>query len=242
MCEIVAISNLIPLMTGKLEGWKTQKEEKGLSPPKTEMKKIIVAVTGASGIIYAQRLLEILSQSDFLVYLTISEAGAITIQEELNAKIDLTNFQSESLLGFHADNIEYHNFTDITAPIASGSYHTEGMAIVPCSMGTLGAIAAGLSDNLIERAADVCVKERRKLILVPRETPLSSIHLENMLKLSNSGVCILPAMPAYYHQPKTIIDLVDFIVAKILDQFGVENQLFKRWKGMSVSSHIVCNV
>jgi len=196
------------------------------------MKKIIVAITGASGIIYAKRLLEILSQSDFLIHFTISASGVITIQEELKVKINLTDFQPEALLGFHADNIEYHNFTDITAPISSGSYQTEGMVIVPCSMGTLGAIATGLSDNLIERAADVCIKERRKLILVPRETPLNSIHLENMLKLSNLGVCILPAMPAYYHQPKTIIDLIDFIVAKILDQFGIENQLFERWKGV----------
>lgn len=196
------------------------------------MKRIIVAITGASGIIYAQRLLAILSQSDVRVYLTISEAGAITMREELSVKIDLTDFQPESLLGFHADNIEYHNFTDIAAPIASGSYQTEGMVIVPCSMGTLGAIAAGLSNNLIERAADVCIKERRKLILAPRETPLSSIHLENMLKLSNLGVCILPAMPAYYHQPERIIDLVDFIVGKILDQFGIENQLFKRWQSV----------
>ncbi|HIE27618.1 TPA: UbiX family flavin prenyltransferase [Candidatus Poribacteria bacterium] len=194
------------------------------------MKKIIVAITGASGVIYAKRLLEILSQRDFEIHLTISEAGAVIIQNELDIEINLTNFQPESLIGVSTNNITYHHFSDIIAPISSGSYKTEGMAIVPCSMNTLGAITAGISNNLIQRAADVCIKERRNLVLVPRETPLSSIHLENMLKLSKLGVCILPAMPGFYHKPHTINEQVDFIVCKILDQFGIENDLIRRWE------------
>ena len=193
------------------------------------MKKLIVAITGASGVIYAKRLLEILSQEDFLIHLTISEAGAVIIKNELDIEINLTDFQFESLIGFPTNNI-YHHFSDITAAISSGSYKTEGMVIVPCSMNTLGAIAAGISNNLIHRAADVCIKENRKLVLVPRETPLSSIHLKNMLKLSKLGVCILPAMPGFYHKPQTISEQVDFIICKILDQFGIENNLIRRWE------------
>ena len=193
------------------------------------MKKLIVAITGASGVIYAKRLLEILSQEDFLIHLTISEAGALIIQNEFDIEINLADFKSETLLGFHSQNIIYHHFLDITAAISSGSYRTEGMVIVPCSMGTLGAIAAGISSNLIHRAADVCIKERGKLVLVPRETPLSSIHLENMLKLSQLGVCILPAMPGFYHKPHTIDEQVDFVVCKIIDQFGIDNNLIRRW-------------
>lgn len=194
------------------------------------MKKLIVGITGASGVIYAKRLLEILSQKDFLIHLTISEASAVIIQNELDIEINLTDFQLESLIGFPTNNIIYHHFSDITAAISSGSYKTEGMVIVPCSMNTLGAIAAGISNNLIHRAADVCIKEDRKLVLVPRETPLSSIHLKNMLKLSKLGVCILPAMPGFYHKPHTIDEQVDFIVCKILDQFGIENNLICRWR------------
>jgi len=195
-----------------------------------KVKKIIVAITGASGVIYAKRLLEILSQKDFFIHLTISEAGAVVIQNELDIEINLIDFQIESLIGFSTNNIRDHHFSDITATISSGSYKTEGMAIVPCSMNTLGAIAAGISNNLIHRAADVCIKENRKLVLVPRETPLSCIHLENMLKLSRLGVCILPAMPGFYHKPHTIDEQVDFIVCKIFDQFGIESDLIRRWE------------
>jgi len=194
------------------------------------MKKLIIAITGASSVIYAKRLLEVLSQEDIFIHLTISEAGAVIIKNELDIEINLQDFQIESLIGFSTNNIIYHHFSDISAAISSGSYKTEGMVIVPCSMNTLGAIAAGISNNLIHRAADVCIKENRKLILVPRETPLSSIHLENMLKLSKLGVCILPAMPGFYHKPHTIDEQVDFIVCKILDQLGIENNLIRRWK------------
>lgn len=195
----------------------------------SKMKKLIIAITGASGVIYAKRLLEILSR-DFIIHLTISEDGAVIIQNELDIEINLTDFQVESLVGIPTNNIKYHHFSEITASISSGSYKTEGMVIVPCSMSTLGAIAAGISNNLIHRTADVCIKENRKLVLVPRETPLSSIHLRNMLKLSKLGVCILPAMPGFYHRPHTIDELVDFIVCKILDQFGIENNLIRRWE------------
>jgi len=194
------------------------------------MKKLIIAITGASGVIYAKRLLEILSQKDYFIHLTISEAGAVIIQDELDIEINLEDFKSEFLTGFPADNIIYHHFSDIKAPISSGSYKTDGMIIVPCSMNTLGAIAAGIANNLIHRAADVCIKENRKLVLAPRETPLSSIHLENMLKLSQMGVCILPAMPGFYHKPQTIDEQVDFIVCKILDGFEIENNLIRRWE------------
>jgi 4-hydroxy-3-polyprenylbenzoate decarboxylase len=194
------------------------------------MRKLIVAITGASGIIYAKRLLEILSQKDLFIHLTISEAGAIIIQDELSIEINLADFKPESLIGFLAGNITYHHFSDIRAPISSGSYKTAGMVILPCSMNTLGAIASGISNNLIHRAADVCIKENRRLVLAPRETPLSSIHLENMLKLSKLGVCILPAMPGFYHKPQTIGEQIDFIVCKILDQFGIESDLVRRWE------------
>jgi len=127
--------------------------------------------------------------------------------------------------------IHLHDFKDLTAPIASGSYPTEGMIIIPCSMGTLGAIASGLSQNLIHRAADCTIKEGRKLVLVPRETPLSAIHLENMLKLARLGVRMVPPMPAFYGDQQKVEDLVDFVVGKVLDQFGIVHALYPRWVG-----------
>jgi 4-hydroxy-3-polyprenylbenzoate decarboxylase len=123
----------------------------------------------------------------------------------------------------------YHHHLDFSAGIASGSFLTGGMVVCPCSMGTLGSLAAGMSSNLIQRAADVHLKERRKLILVPRETPLSSIQLENMRRLADAGAVILPAMPAFYHEPRTIHDMVDFVVGRICDQLGIEHNLFQRW-------------
>lgn len=192
---------------------------------------MIVGITGASAVVYGVRLLEVLSQrEDVEVHLTISSSGARALWEELQIEVDIDNFKIESLLNTHKAQVIYHHQSDIGASIASGSFRTAGMIVVPCSMGTVASIAAGISRNLIQRAADVCIKERRKLVIVPRETPISSIHLENMLKLSQNGVCVLPAMPGFYHFPKTVDDQINFIVTKILDQFDIESGLTQRWK------------
>ena len=195
------------------------------------MKRIIVGLTGASGTVYGTRLVEVLAdQTNFEVHLTISPAGARSLLEEVGIDIDVDNFELSDLIGRDADNVIYHSPNDIGASIASGSFRTEGMVIIPCSMGTVASVAMGLSRNLLQRSADVCMKERRKLVLVVRETPFSTIHLENMLKLSKNGVTILPAMPAFYHFPDTIDDQINFVVSKTLDQFGIEAGLVRRWK------------
>lgn len=195
------------------------------------MKRLIVGITGASAVIYGVRLLEVLSSHDDIeVHLTISKSGARALWEELKIEIDIEDFKIEPLIGVAAENIVYHHESDIGASIASGSFRTEGMIVVPCSMGTVASIASGISRNLVQRAADVCIKERRRLVIVPRETPLSSIHLENMLKLSRVGVCVLPAMPGFYHFPKSVDDQINFVVTKILDQFDIESGLTQRWK------------
>lgn len=190
------------------------------------MKSFIVAITGASGVIYGIRLLEALTEQKISVELVISDTAKIVMKEELGGQAPFF-IEKKGPDPF----ISMHDFHDFTAPIASGSYPAEGMVIVPCSMGTLGAIASGLSQNLIHRAADCTIKEGRKLILVPREMPLSAIHLENMLKLSRLGVKIVPPMPAFYSGQQKISDLVDFVVGKILDQMGVQHMLYPRWIG-----------
>ena len=195
------------------------------------MKRIIVGLTGASGTVYGTRLVEVLAdQTNFEVHLTISPAGARSLLEEVGIDIDVDNFELSDLIGRDADNVIYHSPNDIGASIASGSFRAEGMVIIPCSMGTVASVAMGLSRNLLQRSADVCMKERRKLVLVVRETPFSTIHLANMLKLSKNGVTILPAMPAFYHFPDTIDDQINFVVSKTLDQFGIEAGLIRRWK------------
>jgi len=182
--------------------------------------KLIVAITGASGVIYGKRLLEVLKEKDVETHLIISRTATKLIEYELGTKPE--NMEKLAAHTYSAD--------DLFAPVASGSFKTDGMVIIPCSMKTMAGIANGYSDNLILRAAEVALKEKRKLILVPRETPLSSIHINNMLKLSRLGAIIVPAMPAYYHKPKHIDDLVDFIVGKVLDLLGIEHKLFKRWQ------------
>ena len=195
------------------------------------MKRLIVGITGASAGVYAVRLLEVLTKhEDIEVHLTISASGVRALYEELQVEIDPNNFTLESLIGISSPRVIYHHESDIAAPIASGSFRTEGMIVVPCSMGSIASIAGGMSRNLIQRAADVCIKENRKLVVVPRETPLSPIHLENMLKLSRLGVCVLPAMPGFYHFPKNVDDLLNFVVTKILDQFEIDTKLIQRWK------------
>lgn len=183
--------------------------------------QLIVALTGASGIAYGKRLLEVLRNREVETHLIITEAAEKVAKHELG----ITRADLEKL----ADHT--YDANDLLAPVVSGSFKTDGMIIIPCSMKTLAGIAHGYAQNIVLRAADVMLKEKRKLILVPRETPLSSIHLRNMLELSKHGAFIVPAMPAYYHEPKTIEDLVDFVVGKVLDCLGIEHQLFKRWQG-----------
>ena len=195
------------------------------------MRRLIVGITGASAGVYGVRLLQVLTkQEDIEIHLTISSSGARALSEELQIEVNLDNFELKSLIGVSSPRVIYHHESDIAAPIASGSFRTEGMVVVPCSMGSIASIAGGMSRNLIQRAADVCIKENRKLVVVPRETPLSPIHLENMLKLSRVGVCVLPAMPGFYHYPKNVDDLLNFVVTKILDQFGIDVELIQRWK------------
>ena len=192
---------------------------------------LVLAITGASGSIYGTRLLETLLAAGRRVHLTISPAGAQVLAHELDRRVSLENFDPADLLGDEpsAGELVYHHHGDFTAGIASGSFLTAGMAICPCSMGTLAAIAGGNSGNLIHRAADVHLKDRRRLVLVPRETPLGSIGIENMRSVATAGAVILPASPGFYHQPKTIADLVDFVVGRICDQLGVEVELTRRW-------------
>ena len=188
------------------------------------MKEIIVGITGASGAAYAVRLLKFLHEKGILTHLTITEAGAIVLQKELGVRMDLQNPDLSELLGGDA-NVRYHHYSDVAAGISSGTCRAEAMVVVPCSMNSLGAIAGGLAGNLIERAAAVMLKEGRPLILVPRETPLSIIHLQNMLRVGEAGACVLPAMPGFYGRPKRVDDIIDFIVGKILNRLGIENSL-----------------
>jgi len=180
---------------------------------------IIVAITGASGSLYGLKLIQSLAELRHKVAVVISDHARIVLKKELE----------EDFPRIDHPNVTFMNYRDISAPIASGSYQTRGMIICPCSMSTLGEISNGISRNLIARAADVTIKEGRKLLLVPREMPFSAIHLENMLKLAKIGVTILPAAPGFYQKPKSIDDLVVFVVGKILDCFGIEHELFKRW-------------
>lgn len=217
---------------------------------------LVLAVTGASGAIYAVRLLEVLLDAGREVHLCISPAGAQVLDQELGLRVDLNCFKLAELLpasaslpdesplwlfrddappcktgehGFDAARVRYHHYRDFMAPIASGSSLTGGMVVCPCSMNTLGEIAHGVSNNLIGRAVDVHLKERRRLIVVPRETPLSVVQLENLRRVAEAGAVVLPAMPGFYHGPRSLSDLVDFVVGRVCDQLGVEHQLFRRW-------------
>ena len=187
------------------------------------MSAYVVGVTGASGVVYAERLVRFIIESGMEAHLVISQSGRVVIKDEL---------KEDTLLLSENSSITRYGYRDIAAPIASGSFKTKGMVIIPCSMKTLAAIAHGISSNLVERAADVTIKEGRPLVLVPREMPLSPIHLRNMLTLAEMGVRIAAPMPAFYHRPESIADMIDFVVGKTLDQLGVENQIYKRWKGI----------
>ncbi len=222
---------------------------------------LVVAITGASGVVYATRLLEVLIYTGHDVHLTISPAGRTVLEQELDIKVNLDDFQLASLMldaeksdsdthlrltrdlaGISTGessvlsertgdpgNVVYHHHADFLAPIASGSFRTAGMVICPCSGGTMSAVVTGASSNLVQRAADVHLKERRPLILVPRETPLSLLQLTNMRRACELGAVVLPAMPGWYHGVTTIRDLVDFIVGRILDQLKIEHSLMRRW-------------
>ncbi|RSL33467.1 UbiX family flavin prenyltransferase [Salibacterium salarium] len=191
-------------------------------------KTFTVAITGASGAIYGIRLTEELLLQQHHVHLLVSEAGWQVFREELN--LDTSDRQTcLHRLFSSSDYLDSHNLHDFKAPIASGSYRTDGMVVVPCSMGTLSKIANGTSGSLLERAADVNLKERRPLLLVPRETPLNGIHLENLTKAEKNGAHIIPAMPGFYHLPETKDDLINFVVGKILDSLHVDHSLFERW-------------
>ncbi len=197
------------------------------------MKPYIVAMTGASGAVYGVRLVKVLLEMGHRIALVISEPARLVIREELGIGLkSLTRREDLTpLFGTELSLLEAYSPKDFAAPIASGSYPTQGMVILPCSMGTLGAIASGVSQNLIHRAADCVLKEGKKLILAPRETPLNAIHLENMLKLARLGVRIVPAMPGFYSGTKTLEDAVDFVVGKVLDQWEIPHALYPRWTG-----------
>lgn len=192
---------------------------------------LVLAMTGASGTPYGVRLLETLLKAGRTVHLVISPAGTEVIEQELSIRIDLKRFDPTGLVpkGIDVSPLHYHHYQDFRAGIASGSFLTAGMVVCPCSMGTVAAIAHGTSGNLIHRAADVHLKERRKLVLVPRETPLGIVQLRNLTIVAEAGAVVLPASPAFYTLPKTLNDMVDFVVGRICDQLGVQHGLLKRW-------------
>jgi len=224
-------------------------------------RKIVVAITGASGVTYGMRLLEVLPAAGCDIHLSISSAAADVLKQELDLTVDLDNFSPSMLMldsgtilrdpklqvlrntaGISGDSsnvlgmgmgepggIHYSHWRDLLSPIASGSFQTDGMVVCPCSFGTLSAIVHGTSANLIHRAAEVHLKERRRLVLVPRETPLSLVQIENMRRAAELGAVVLPAMPGFYHGVKLIIDLVDFVVSRICDQLEIPNGLIQRW-------------
>ncbi|QWV93025.1 UbiX family flavin prenyltransferase [Geomonas oryzisoli] len=215
-----------------------------------KQRHFVVAITGASGSIYALRLIEELLRSGARVSALITEAGFAVLREECGLEwggaAQVVQEQLRQRVGGEANpprppfakggackggELRYYACDDLFAPIASGSSAPDAMLVVPCSMGTLSRISCGNAGNLLERAADVMLKEARPLVLVPRETPLNAIHLEHMLKLSRLGVRIVPAMPGFYHQPQSMEDLVDFVVGKVLDSVQVEHTLFRRWGG-----------
>ncbi len=197
------------------------------------MKQITVAMTGASGAPYTLRLVEQLLLSDIQVQFVCSKPGQIVMAMETELKPGSSPQQMQKDMCDYFDcateQLHVYGKEQWHAPIASGSSVSDAMVVCPCSMGTLAAISQGLSNNLIHRAADVVIKERKKLIMVPRETPFSSLHLENMLRLSNQGVVILPPNPGFYQGVSSVQDLVDFVVARILDQLEIDNQLSPRW-------------
>jgi 4-hydroxy-3-polyprenylbenzoate decarboxylase len=197
------------------------------------MSTFTIAISGASGAPYALRLLQALIKGGHSIYLTISEDGLSILNEEAGMMLKGSETDIQFALQKHLeakeDQMSYFDEDNMYAPIASGSVKVDAMVVIPCSMKALASISHGFASNLIERAADVMLKEKRKLIIVPRETPLSAIHLRNMLALAEAGCHVIPAMPAFYHHPKRVSDMVDFVVGRVLDSMGVENDLSPRW-------------
>lgn len=191
----------------------------------------VVGITGASGSIYGIRLIEELLLQSFQVHLVVTEAGWRVLKEELGWETARRTAALEQRFGeaLSSGLLTFHPNADIGAAIASGSFRVQGMVIMPCSMGTLASIAHGISDDLMTRVADVMLKENRQLLLVPRETPLHAIHLENMLTLSRLGVRMIPAMPAFYYKPQSMDEMVDFLVGKVMDNMGIDHDLYRRW-------------
>jgi 4-hydroxy-3-polyprenylbenzoate decarboxylase len=185
------------------------------------MKRLIVGITGATGAIFGVRLLEALGAAGVETQLVLSRWGQQTVEHEMG--LTLADLRDRASV--------VHGTGNMAATISSGSFHTDGMAIAPCSMRTAAAIAHGYGDSLVHRAADVILKERRKLVIVPRETPFSEVHLENLLKLARMGVSVVPPMPAFYNKPASVDDIVNHIVARVLDQFGIDAAFAKRWDG-----------
>ncbi len=192
----------------------------------------IVALSGASGAPYARRLLGLLAERGVPVEVVVTRAGAALLAEELGVVVSPDDPLPgiESMLGRRLEASQGHAWNDVGASISSGSYPVHGMVVCPCSQGALAGIAAGISSDLLQRAADVQLKERRPLLLVPREMPLSAIHLENMLRLTRAGATVMPASPGFYHRPTEVSDLVDFVVHRILDQMGLPDPTAPRWK------------
>jgi 4-hydroxy-3-polyprenylbenzoate decarboxylase len=226
-----------------------------LTTPAPSHHPLVLAITGASGAAYAVRLLQQLGRAGVRVHVIISPSGATVLKEELGLDVERASDPVESMLRFawpglesrwgapnDEDRIRYrslmhvHHYRDFMCPVASGSFLTRGMVVCPCSGSTLSGIVHAASNNLIQRAADVHLKEHRKLILVPRETPLSVFQLENMHRAAQAGAIVLPAMPGWYHGVHTLVDLVDFVVARILDHLGIEHSLMQRWGDQSQST------
>ena len=203
----------------------------------------VIGITGASGAPYARTVLHELLQGGHKVYVVISDSGRKVLQVESgvsltgNTQADVDPVHEWLGLSTSETGLKLLHHQDVAAPIASGSYPIDGMAIVPCSGGVLGRIANGISNGLIERAADVCLKERRRLILVPRETPVSLVHLRNMTAVTEAGAIVLPASPGFYHSPETIQDLVDAVAGRIIHHLGVDTPLLKEWRGPQTGEH-----
>ncbi len=196
------------------------------------VRRIIVGITGATGAIFGVRLLEALMAAEVETHLVLSKWGQQTVEHETG--LTLADLQARASV--------LHGTGNMAATISSGSFRTEGMIVAPCSMRTVAAIAHGNGEHLVHRAADVVLKERRRLVLVARETPLSEIHLENLLKLARMGVCILPPMPAFYNKPTSLDDMVDHVVARVLDQFGIDASFARRWDGKMHLRKVVSGV
>lgn len=193
--------------------------------------ELAVAITGASGAAYGLTLIRVLAAAGHRVHVIVSAGGARVLRHECDLSLNPKAPEPHLITPDHADRLVPHAIENYGASIASGSYPLAGLAVCPCSMGTLGRIAAGTGENLVTRAADVCLKERRRLVVVPREAPLSAIHLENMLRLVRAGASVVPAAPGFYQDPRTVEDLIRFVVARVMEQLGLKQELTEPWRG-----------